>query len=378
MGVVCIASSTVQANDLPVGNLGESGKAPNSIKSVKIDKCSDWYANPLGNLGRLNGDNYDQLFASKLDGDKITYVLETVSLKDQKSKAKFSMKMPEINQVLYSTPEEGPGISLVKYAKNDDGCFDGLASITAISLAEGQGKKRSLAILKDAGRYTSYAYKDSYAVMDRVQKDSIRFQFQPFIKKYSNINVRKGERIIYSNSLGGVKGYYALVRDGDNKSIVKYAANGEKEKQLKLKQGDRIARSGEEFVIIRPSSKSNFLYFLENKEWSKAKKTKVYKVDLPQGLSPKQANINFSSKQQVMFISSGTKFFKDRYNGVVVYDYGNEKILSRLDLPKGSIPGEVHYSFDGKYGVVEEISSKTGVRKALHIFYLTRLIWKKI
>ena len=51
------------------------------------------------------------------------------------------MKMAKINQVLYSTPEEGPGISLVKYAKNDDGCFDGLASITAISLAEGQGKK---------------------------------------------------------------------------------------------------------------------------------------------------------------------------------------------------------------------------------------------
>ena len=89
MGVVCIASSVVQAKDLPMGELGESGKASNSIKSVKIDKCSDWYANPLGNLGRLNDENYDQLFASELDGDKITYVLETVSLKDQKSKLSF-------------------------------------------------------------------------------------------------------------------------------------------------------------------------------------------------------------------------------------------------------------------------------------------------
>ena len=119
--------------------------------------------------------------------------------------------------------------------------------------------------------------------MDRVQKDSIRFQFQPFIKKYSNINVRKGERIIYSNSLGGVKGYYALVRDGENKSIVKYAANGEKEKQLKLKQGDRVARSGEEFVIIRPSRNQIFYIFWRIKSGRKPRKQKFIKLTYLKG-----------------------------------------------------------------------------------------------
>ena len=62
----------------------------------------------------------------------------------------------------------------------------------------------------------------------------------------------------------------------------------------------------------------------------------------------------------------------------MIYEYRSGKTISKLELPKGSIPGEIHYSKDGSVGVVEEVDSSTLQRKALHVFELKNLVWKKL
>ena len=64
---------------------------------------------------------------------------------------------------------------------------------------------------------------------------------------------------------------------------------------------------------------------MENKEWSDANKTKVYKITVPPGLSASHVSVNFSTATGIMFVSADTKFFKSRWNNVLVYDYRKAK-----------------------------------------------------
>ena len=68
---------------------------------------------------------------------------------------------------------------------------------------------------------------------------------------------------------------------------------------------------------------------------------------------------------------------KKRWNDVIVYDYREGRQIAKLDLPPESIPGEVHYSPDGRFGVVEEVDAQKKYRKAIHIFKLKNLKWQK-
>ena len=51
-----------------------------------------------------------------------------------KSKVKLSMKIPKIDQVIFPTPSKKRGLLYVRYADNQDLCFDGRGKLAAVSI----------------------------------------------------------------------------------------------------------------------------------------------------------------------------------------------------------------------------------------------------
>lgn len=360
---------------LPIGKVGESAKSNKTIESTKINTCLNLFATPLGGFGSLNSENmiYSQVYLKSV-GKVNSYVHEITDLKTLASTEKTTFKLEKIDHVVFSKPKQGYGLTMVIYDDNSDACYDGAGKLKIMSISE-FGKAK---LLTEKGMFSTFGLDNIQSLLDPKAGQIINFQYKPFVRKYVKISVPNNQRVLYAENSNLDEGYSSLINDGSKQFLMKSTANNPVALKFEIKSGDRIVRNRGEFALIRVSKDKKSLYFFEPPGMSRQNERKVFKFKIPNGITAKRFSVFHSSKIRTLFLAAGSNFSRKKWNDVWVINYQSGKLLSKLDLPKESIPGEIHFDSDGQVGVVEEVDSKSGIRKALHVFKLNKLIWKKI
>lgn len=375
---IALFTPNVFGKGLPIGDVGESARRDSAQKAVAADGCQKWYASSFGSMGRLDVDEskYMQLFQVGA-GEKVKYSLEVLDINTLVSKVKMTLSIPKVDQVIFPVDKEGDGLTLIRFDNNDNGCFKGKARLTALSYGKENVTEKKLAALSDKGLITSYGMLSGSGVYDYTEKLSLRYQFDPFLRAHSKVEIETDIRMLYSDQVGGKDGYIAIRETDPTRELLRISRTGVVKDKMNLKAGDRLVRNGPYFGVIRAAASQNLLYFLENGRWSGSNSSKVYRIPVPSDLVTNHVSMLFSAKAKTLMLFSSTPLSRKKANSVYVYDYENSKLLSHLALPNDSMPGEIHYDTFGKVGVVEEIGKKDNKRKALHVFRLKNINWQK-
>lgn len=381
--LVSVFDSFGYSQGLPIGNIGKSAHktSTKSIAHANPGNCFDWIVSPMGVLGEFSpdGEIYKQVYLAEpnISEGKHRYVIEEFDLTTQKSETKLSLNIRPIDQAIFSSKREGDGVYLVSYESNGDHCFKGKGVISAVSFDDKAVNNGKIKVFEDRGNFVSYALGEGTSIIDLDKSLSLRYQYKPFVKNHLKVKLDKNQRILWSENTGGQTGYVGLKNKEGIFSLTLVGKTRIVGRELPLKAGDKLVRTGKYFAVLRPLAEKNLMYFMESGPWSGAKKTRVYKVVMPGTIPVGFVSVQFSAKTKTLLLYGNTPLTRKSWSDLYVIDYVKGTVKSTLKFPAGQMAGEVHFDPFGKTAVVEAVDKSTGVRKALNIYSAETGKWSK-
>lgn len=291
---------------------------------------------------------------------KTKYTLYKITLKTRKAEPMLSLDHKgDAALVLYGDPLEG--MSVVSFIGKGAPCFEGAGGVVSLSLT-----KKGMKAVQSTGAYVLAEAPRGFVMIDAKKMQVLEMDQLTYQTKMVR-RVRDAERPLFFNPAD--RRLVVFHDDGKNRGLIDYAVDDEKKaRRLAMKEGDRVAQSGERFAAARLDLKKNVIEISELPEWTGLEKPGTYRLTLPPAYPVATAGVdlNFSKREALVF--GGSYLAKQQWQRVFIFDY------TRTD-PVAVMPtsGKAYVNFaaidpTGAYAAVEVRDQDSRATLGLRLF----------